>query len=172
MLCSRQVRLKLGDGRTWTWYGLADGPGYLKNDYIINGGFEIWIECLCSLVLDEEDAMRMVRYKELLSKVVEVKSSLNEDSFKRSMLRIVSNVGRVHGILKGMILLVGVGGSGGDGGLSSTTIVADFGRDVGSQGNRASLRGHGAEPLGGVPLPGEQAGVEGRPPLTGFEAAP
>nr|GEX92616.1 ribonuclease H-like domain-containing protein [Tanacetum cinerariifolium] len=29
MLCSRHVRSKPGVGRTWTWYGPADGPGYL-----------------------------------------------------------------------------------------------------------------------------------------------
>nr|GEU38645.1 hypothetical protein [Tanacetum cinerariifolium] len=82
------------------------------------------LECVfvLPLVSDEEDAIRMVRDEELLSKVVEVESSLNEDSFKRSMLRTVSNVGR--GILKRMILSVGVGGGGG--GLSSTAIVVDF----------------------------------------------
>nr|GFB49015.1 hypothetical protein [Tanacetum cinerariifolium] len=70
--------------------------------------------------------MRSVGDEELLLKVVEVESSLKEDSFKRSMLRTVSNVER--GILKGMILSVGVGGGGGGGELSSTAIVADFGR--------------------------------------------
>ncbi|GJV77079.1 hypothetical protein Tco_1508663 [Tanacetum coccineum] len=77
------------------------------------------------LVLDEEDAMRMVRDEELLSKVVEVESSLNEDSFKKRDLLMSGLIGTLLGILKGMILSVGVGGGGGYG-LSSTTIVADF----------------------------------------------
>ncbi|GKD06756.1 hypothetical protein Tco_1181730, partial [Tanacetum coccineum] len=47
-------------------------------------------------MLDEENAMRMVGDEELLSMVVEVESSLNKDSFKRSMLGTVSNVGGVH----------------------------------------------------------------------------
>ncbi|GJX88993.1 hypothetical protein Tco_0341007 [Tanacetum coccineum] len=32
---------------------------------------------------------------------------------------------------------------------------------------RRPLRGHGAEPLAGAPLPGQRAGVEGEPPLVG-----
>ncbi|GKA50964.1 putative RNA-directed DNA polymerase, eukaryota, reverse transcriptase zinc-binding domain protein [Tanacetum coccineum] len=47
------------------------------------------------LLLDEENAMRVVGDEELLSNVVEASVlSLNDDSFKRSMLRRVSKVGR------------------------------------------------------------------------------
>nr|GEU38474.1 hypothetical protein [Tanacetum cinerariifolium] len=112
VVTAARTDMKSADGlRSWAAAEIGDIDGRLmfgRLEYKVKVGLK--------------DAMRMVGDEELLSKVLEVESSLNEDSFKRSMLRTVSNVGR--GILKWMILSVGVGG--GDGGLSSTAIVADF----------------------------------------------
>nr|GEW39119.1 germacrene A synthase [Tanacetum cinerariifolium] len=81
-----------------------------------------------------EDVMRTVGDDELLSKVVVApESSVNDNSLKRSMVRVVSKVERVSrsnlmdtllGMLKWMILSV-CDGDGGGGGVSSTAIDAD-----------------------------------------------
>nr|GEX41651.1 hypothetical protein [Tanacetum cinerariifolium] len=53
------------------------------------------------LVFEEVNVMRTVGYDELLSKVVVAsESSVNDDSFKKSMFRVVSKVGRVSRLKK------------------------------------------------------------------------
>nr|GEZ10670.1 ribonuclease H-like domain-containing protein [Tanacetum cinerariifolium] len=63
------------------------------NDMVLNALVEGLL--VLPLVLEEVDVMRKVGDVELLSKVVvALESSVNDDSFKRSMVRVVSKVGR------------------------------------------------------------------------------
>ncbi|GKC82626.1 RNA-directed DNA polymerase, eukaryota, partial [Tanacetum coccineum] len=90
------ISSKLPNGNKPDWpYKMAAVGGLLglKRVWAVSGNRLVGLGL--PLLLDEENAMRIVGDEELLSNVVEASVlSLNDDSFKRSMLRTVSKVGR------------------------------------------------------------------------------